>query len=238
MCSPTQKEGIHYPPLLARAGNCIRGRWENFWAPEQPGALLLADPAAHLDKMGYGLTNPNKDHLVDTALNWPGVSSLSDQLNDKELVVKRPRRFFNPDGDMPEQASLRFARPPGFGHLSQQQWATLLRSEVSKREAAAAQERQRKGIKLLGRKAIRQQSPFTQPRSMARRRGMVPRVATRNKWLRIERLRRNKRFQHRYREALEKHRSGELDVVFPFGTYQLRLLSFVRCEPEPAAGFA
>jgi putative transposase len=224
----------YFDSMLARGGNCLRGRWENFWATEQPAALYLVDAAAHFDKIVYTLHNPAKDHLVDCALSWPGVTSLPYQLNDSQLVVRRPKQFFNPDGEMPEQASIRFVRPPGFEHLSHEEWTTLLRTELATRERTAADERRRQPVKLLGRKAVLRQSAFSQPKTIAKRRGMVPRVATRNKWARIERLRRNERFQRRYRAAFDRRRSGDVEVAFPFGTYQLLVLGLVLCEPEPA----
>jgi putative transposase len=58
-------------------------------------------------------------------------------------------------------------------------------------------------------------------------------VAAKSKWARIEALQRHKRFVAAYREAFEARR-GEVDVLFPFGTYQLRVLGLVRVEPPPA----
>jgi putative transposase len=225
----------YFNSLLARFGNCIRGRWENFWATEQPGALHLVDPAAHLDKMVYTLSNPVKDHLVGTAASWPGVTSLAKQLNDTELVAGRPKQFFDAGGGMPERVSIRFARPPGFEDLSHEEWIALLQSGLKKEELKAAEQRRRQGLKLRGSKAVRRQSPFSQPKTIAKRRAMVPQVATRNKWARIEQLQRDAQFQRRYREAFDTRRNGDVDALFPFGTYQLRTLGLVHCEPEPAS---
>jgi len=92
--------------------------------------------------------------------------------------------------------------------------------------------RAKKNIRLLGRKAVRRQSPFSSPKTSAKRRGLSPRVATRNKWLRIEALQRNKLFVAQYRDALRQLRCGE-DVLFPVGTYLLRVRGLVSCEAQP-----
>ena len=135
---------------------------------------------------------------------------------------------------MPEVVELELARPPEFAHLSQQQWADKLRAAVTKEEQKAAAERIEKGTKVLGRKAILRQSPFSCPKTCAVRRGLRPRVASTNKWRRIERLRANRLFQSRYREAYNRRRAGETDVVFPYGTYKLRVQGLVRCAAPPA----
>ncbi len=220
----------YFHSLVARCINALRGRWENLWASEQPSMLHLADADANLGKGTYLLTNAVKDHLVDKVANWPGLCSYRYQLADKPMVVRRPKHFFDPGGGLPETVTLRFIRPREFAHLSHEQWVALLRREVTKAERSAAQRRREKKISLLGRRAVRRQSPFARPKTVAKRRGMVPRVATRNKWLRIEQLTQGERFRVRYRRALLLARSG-LSATFPYGTYKLR--SVVTCEPAP-----
>ena len=63
---------------------------------------------------------------------------------------------------------------------------------------------------------------------------MNPRVACRSKWERIAALQRNKEWQIEYRLARERWKAGE-DVLFPYGTYWLRLHADVRVKPPPEA---
>jgi hypothetical protein len=58
-------------------------------------------------------------------------------------------------------------------------------------------------------------------------------VAARDKWKRIEALCRLAEFADAYRKALTALRAGARDVVFPPGTYLMRVAHGVRC-----AGFA
>jgi len=224
----------YFHSLVARCLNARLGRWENFWATEQTGVLHLPDGDTIFEKMIYALTNPVKDQLVDKVFSWPGVNSLSYQLKDKPMVVKRPKWFFDKAGDMPEEVQLRFVRPPEFAHLTHEQWADKLRTAVTKQERKAAEERQRTGRRIVGRKAILRQSPYSCPKSCTPRRGLRPRVATRNKWRRIELLQQNKLFVWRYREAYERRCAGDLNVLFPHGTYLLLRQGLVRCESAPA----
>jgi putative transposase len=224
----------YFHSLLARCLNVHLSRWESFWSTEQTGMLHLGDADAVFNKMIYSLTNAVKDHLVDKALNWPGFNSLRYQLADKPVVVKRPSWFFDKNGELPEQVELSFKRPPEFAHLSHQQWTDKIREAVAEQERKAAEQRRREGRSIVGRKAIRRQSPYSCPKTCTERRGLRPRVASRNKRRRIELLGANKRFIERYHDALRRRRFGELDVAFPYGTYKLWVQGVARCDPAPA----
>ena len=56
-----------------------------------------------------------------------------------------------------------------------------------------------------------------------------PRVAARDRWKRIEALSRLVDFLRAYRSAWRARRAGDADVLFPPGTYQLRIEHAVRC---------
>ncbi len=224
----------YFHSMLARCLNAHLGRWENLWSTEQTGALELGDEDAIFRKMIYSLCNPVQDNLVERVLSWPGFCSYRYQLADQPVLAQRPLRFFNKEGIMPEEVDLRFARPPEFDHLTHEQWAAKLHAAVTAKEEEAAAKRATTGKRAIGRKAILRQSSFASPRSIAERRGLRPRVASRNKWRRIEMLQANKHFQQRYREAYLSHRAGNAGALFPTGTYKLRVQGLVRCEPLPA----
>ena len=63
---------------------------------------------------------------------------------------------------------------------------------------------------------------------------MSPKLACLNKWRRIERLQANKLWLSEYRAARTRRSDGDRDVVFPAGTYQLRVLHGVKCAAAPA----
>lgn len=223
----------HFHRTLAKVLNARWRRRENFWASEQTSVVRLLEPEDHFGKMIYSLGNPVQAGLVDTALNWPGANSLRAQLDDKPLKVQRPAWFFREDGDMPEEVELHFKRPPGFEHLSQAEWRERIEEALAELEKKAARERRRRGVRVVGRRAVTKQSPSRTPSTVRGRRRLRPRLACRNKWRRIEALRRNAEFQRRYRKAYQALRAGEHDVVFPAGTYQLSVLGHVRVEPPP-----
>jgi hypothetical protein len=107
-----------------------------------------------------------------------------------------------------------------------------LRRRISAVEEECARERQRTGRCVLGRQRVLRQSWRDSPPSHEPRRGLRPRVAARNKWIRIMRLQRNKEWQASYREA-RLHWLAGVPVEFPTGTYWLRRFANVRVKPPP-----
>ena len=81
----------------------------------------------------------------------------------------------------------------------------------------------------MGVARILAQSFFARPAPGEPRRVLSPRVACRGKWKRIEALQRLKWFEQAYRDALDAWRTGRRDVLFPLGTWQMRVLHAARC---------
>jgi REP element-mobilizing transposase RayT len=214
--------------LVARATNASLGRWEGFWSSETSySAVSHASPEDVVAKVAYVLANPVAAGLVRAGHEWPGLRTGPDQLGVAKLTAMRPKVFFSPDGDMPASAELTLAVPPGFasaedfqGRVAQ---ATTALEARHRRELADA------GRSFLGRARVLAQNPFARPRPGEPRRVLSPRVAARDKWKRIEALTRLTEFVHAYREALAALRARVRDVVFPPGTYKLRVEHGVAC---------
>jgi hypothetical protein len=71
------------------------------------------------------------------------------------------------------------------------------------------------------------------PRTREPRFGISPKVACRNKWLRIERLKASRQWLTAYCEALASWRAGDRRVVFPIGTYLMRVVHRALCADGP-----
>jgi putative transposase len=217
--------------LIAKHQNALRGRWENFWASEQTSLVELVGDQDVLAKTIYTLTNPVKDHLVASAGEWPGASSLEGTLNGKPLTAHRPTRFFRANGKTPERVHLTCVRAPGYDHLSDDDYAARLREAIAGVEAAAAAERRTTGRRLLGARAVLAQDPADRPRSQERRRCLDPHVAARDKLPRIEAILRLKAFRAAYAAARDMwlHAKGA-PVLFPEGTWWLHRFAAVPCS--------
>ncbi|HEX9049014.1 MAG TPA: hypothetical protein VF841_00615 [Anaeromyxobacter sp.] len=212
--------------LVARAMNASLGRWEDFWAPGSYSAVRLVSPSDVVDKAAYVLANPVAAGLVASGSAWPGLWSAPERIGGEAFVVKRPKRFFDPKGRLPEEVTLRLTVPPGFD--SAEQFRGELERGLEAREADARSRHHARGG-FLGVARVLAQKPTARPAPGEPRRALNPRVAARDKWKRIEALGRLVEFLRAYRVAWKARRAGNAGVVFPQGTYLLRVLHGVPC---------
>lgn len=209
----------HFHKMFAKCQNVLRRRWENFWASEQVCVVHLVDYEAVLDKLVYAATNPVKDGLVARACDWPGVNGLGALLSGQPLTARRPRFFFRPTGMMPERVTLHLLIPPQLADAAHVR--AQLRDAVATVEAEVKERLIRAGTRVIGAAVIRSQSWRSTPISPAPRRTLRPRIATRNKWSRLEAIMRNRDFIEAYRAARHRWLAGDTTVQFPLGTYWL-----------------
>jgi REP-associated tyrosine transposase len=215
--------------LVARAVNASLGRWESFWAPSSYSAVRLLEPADVIDKIAYVLANPVAAGLVRTGREWPGLWSAPEQIGGAPILVRRPRLFFREKGPMPETVELELAVPPGFD--SPAEFRDRVTEALAAREREAVRAAGSPGRSFLGVRRVLAQNPGGQPTLEEPRRGLSPRVAGRDKWKRIEAVGRLVEFLRAYRAAWREMRRGVRDVVFPHGTYWLRVMHGVACAP-------
>jgi REP element-mobilizing transposase RayT len=212
--------------LVARALNASLGRWEAFWAPDTYSAVRLVSPADIVDKAAYVLANPVEAGLVASGGAWPGLWSAPERIGGEPFVVERPKHFFDPKGGLPDRVTLMLTVPPGFA--SAEQFRGELHRALERREAAARSRYMGRGG-FLGVARVLRQKPFARPKPGEPRRGLNPRIASRDKWKRIEALGRLVDFLRSYRAAWKARRARDPDALFPHGTYLLRVLHDVPC---------
>jgi REP element-mobilizing transposase RayT len=216
--------GQYLDSLVARAVNASLGRWESFWAPSSYSAVALTTPADVLDKAAYVLANPVAAGLVRHGREWPGLWSDPKHLGRTALVARRPKTFFRDTGYLPEHVALALVPPPGFP--SAEAFRDQLVAALLEREERHAAE----GHSFPGPARVRAQSPWGRPSSGEPRRNLNPRVAARDKWKRIEALARLEVFLADYREAWRSWTAGLRHVLFPAGTYALRVAHGACCH--------
>jgi hypothetical protein len=233
-CVVTDPDGVlpafeqYLASLVARACNALHGRWESFWAPGSYSAVRLETQEDVLDKMAYTLANPVIAGLVRRGADWPGPWSSPGAIGGPPLEVSRPEHFFRSVGTiLPEVAKLRVVAPPG--ETPAEELRAKLFERMQSREALAARELGLHGGAFQGAERVLAQSPFARPKGHEPRRGLKPSVACRDRWKRIEALGRLKEFLRAYRDAWSKFASGARDVVFPHGTYWMRVAYGLPC---------
>ena len=210
--------------LVAKSYNAMRGRWENFWASEQASYVRLVDDGAVIDKIAYTLCNPVQGGLVNRGTDWPGLRLA----RPGRTRVRKPAAFFRENGPMPDELELEISTPSLAG-LAPRDAQARIDAAVAERENTERSRVLAEGRRFLGRHSVIHQNPFASPRTMEPRRGLSPRIATRNKWRRIEALTRCADFVRDYREAYRSWCASRRDVLFPPGTFLMRLRHQARC---------
>lgn len=214
--------------LLAKVQNATLGRCENFWSSDKTSVVLLVSERDVLDKMAYTLANPTLAGLVRNPDEWPGVISRGIA---ERSSAEMPDVFFDGDGELPESVTLEFLRPPILKASSDLDVHLLVRDRVAKLVRAAREDRLRHGAPFLGPRAVLRQSVDTKPNAQAPRRSLNPRIAAKVSELRLVAIDAMRRFQRSYRLAWEQRQAGHYEVIFPAGTYALRIFAGVRCAP-------
>jgi putative transposase len=225
----------HFHALLARCLNTHLGRFESFWSSEPTSVVRLLEAKDVLDKMVYAYANPAAADLVETAEEWPGVSSFQAALTSGQLTATRPTFFFRSGNKeskdrLPDFVTLPIVRPRVFAECTQVEWSALLTEQVRGAEAQHRARRVAAGKTVLGREAILAQNPFGCPQGAEPHFGISPRIAAKSKWVRIEALRRSKDFLEGYARAIKAWMLDASEVVFPAGTYWMRRFARVVCE--------
>ena len=213
--------------LVARATNACLGRWEAFWDPDSYSAVRLEDAEAVLDKMAYVLANPVAAGLVRRGSEWPGLWSDPGLIGGEPVLADRPGAFFRKDGPMPSVARLALIRPPGFE--ADEAFVERLRQRIQDDEDRVAARLADEGRTFLSAPAVLAQDPVDGPKSREPRRRTDPRVATRNVERRVAALQRLRDFARSYREALDAWTEGARDVLFPHGTWLMRVRHAAPC---------
>lgn len=214
--------------LVARAANASLGRFEAFWATNDSySAVEPLDPSDVLAKVAYVLANPVAAGLVERGARWPGLWTPPEQIGSAVLTARRPEHFFDPNGYLPESVPLALTTPPGFSSASE--FRSLLSNALRELEETHRRDLAAQGRRFLGVARVLAQDPLSPPSDGEPRFRMKPRIAARDKWRRVEGLLGIKTFEERYRECQVAWRAGLRDVVFPAGTYLLRIMHGVQC---------
>jgi len=208
--------------VLARALNALRGRREHFWNSEGYHALPLESAADVIHWSSYALANPVAAGLVRRARRWPGRWSRPSDIGSRRSV-ERPTHFFDQTRQEAKVVELALSAPPGFG--SAKDFRRALEAALRTREREAAERR----ADFQGARRVLTQNPLARPSSREQFRKPVPKAASKDPELRRAHLRRLRSFLETYAEALERWRERRRLVVFPDGTYLMRVAHGVAC---------
>jgi len=234
---PLFLEGFHRD--LANAMKCYRGWPGEFYDKNQTSRVELTCPAAIREKMAYVAVNPTDCGGVFDYEAWPGVTVKCNDIGEKVFVVKRPEVYFDPNNKVknwPDEIELRIVMPEvlllEYGGLEEAQRALKSRCEELAKEARA--KRHQLGL-AYGTPASAVQSKFTRRSSSHEVFGALnPTFATGGDPEAAEQAREARaQFLSEYARCKALWRAGDRDVIWPAGTWKMRVLHRCRCHPPP-----
>ncbi len=221
--------------LLARSLNAYWGRFESFFAPGSYSSVRLETFEDCMEKLVYILTNPVKAALTEHAADWTGATSIRWNFGETRTFARPEGKFFGANSELPAEVSLTLAPLPGFEGQSPAELDALLRERVAVRETEFQAEFQAAGRPVLGMDAVLACDPLSRPSTREPRFQMNPRIAGKDPETRIPAIARLTAFHKEYREAWLRYKAGDHAVVFPAGTWLMRVRHGVKCHPaEPA----
>ena len=224
---------------LVALGTKVLRKWEGaVWDSEKTSVVRLLCPQAIVEKVAYCMANPVAAGLVRRARDWPGLTTMPDQLGRAVLSAARPSVFFDPNNaQWPETARLALTLAPSLeGQMSLEEFQLQVAAELERQEQEAHSEVAKAGRTFLGADRCRRTSPYRRARSFEPLRDRNPTFAV-GRGNRVgffaaaEELR---AFRAAYREALRKWRLGVREVAFPAGTWAMKRLHAVAVAKNAA----
>ncbi len=212
---------------IVALGTKVLRTWEGaVWDQEATSVVRLLTHAAVVEKIAYTLANPVAAGLVRHAREWPGAKVTIGQIGRGELRAKRPSAYFDPlNPQWPEEATLPIALPLSVEPDSTDHFQSEVATELERREAAAQAEVQRRGYRFVGAERANQVSPYERATRFEALRDRNPTFAVGREqgsaWRHAATAVRA--FRASYRAAIERWRAGLRDVIFPVGTWWMRV---------------
>ena len=189
----------------------------------------------------YTVLQPVQDGLVERISDYPGYNCFHDAvhgiereyevLDIKAFNAARKRDKAAPLKDFIKTHTLRYARLPGYEHLTQQEYSKLMHRKLEERRLEIVKRRRAQGKGFLGRDALLRTLPGARPKNTktSKRGERRPRVLSVCNQRRAHCREWYYAKQNAYREASARYRAGDLSVEFPHGMYK----PYIRTQPPP-----
>lgn len=221
-----------FDALMARILNCIHGTEGTVWCANGYTPLEPMSDEASINRLDYLIENPLAADLVKYLKDYPHIRVREDDIL-REIEIERPDFFFSPRTKLPKKVTLRFHKLPALSHLSDEEYCKHIAERIKAAERRHIERRKRTGDTVMGCKRILKVRREDRPRKNRTWFKLRPQIAERNKRLRVAAIAALKEFRQRYREALAAWHAGQRDVLFPYGTWKMRIAFGVRVEPPP-----
>jgi putative transposase len=204
------------------------------WEPGQLSIVELQTMEAVVEQIAYAIVNPVKAGLVHRAIDWPGVTAQATDLGRRVLTARRPDFYFSPKNEKwVAEASLMLTLPECLRELGEERAHALLAAEIERQGEEARAYVKDKRWTVLGAKAATKVSPYRRATSWEEFGKLAPSIAAGRGQTeaRVAAIKELQEFRAAHAEAKARWCRGERDVVFPAGTYWMRVHHQARVAP-------
>jgi len=222
--------------LFANGLKALIGWPEEVFKPGPGGEHEPLDAHALVEDIGYVIANPASALAVRYAKDWPGAKTLPGDIGRRVIRATFPGVYFDPDNpDWPPVAELRLEMPEALEAAFGLEGARRRIADVVKRlEREALSTSKEKGIPFRGAKRVLCTARTVRARAFEVFGKINPRFrAAGNLELARAKILEVRRFEAMYEEALARWTAGDHRVLFPPGTWWMRVHHGVRCHPPP-----
>jgi hypothetical protein len=231
---------LHLFHRLVALGTKVLRTWEGpVWDHEATSAVLLLTRQAMVEKIAYTLANPVAAGLVRRAHEWPGATVHVDEIGCGALHATRPDVYFDAtNSQWPREERLSLTLPPSIEEGDAADFRHDVAAELAREEAQAHETLKMRGVAVVGSKRAVVVSPHARVTSIEELRGRNPTFAVGqgNGNMLKRAVAALRAFRSSYREALAVWRTGMRHVVFPAGTWWMRVLhAVVVSDSAPAS---
>jgi hypothetical protein len=192
---------------------------------------------ALVKNIAYVIANGPKAGAVRYSKDWPGALTRPEDIGTRVVRVCRPEFFFDPDNpDWPEVVELRIKMPQML--IDEYGSAEAARAEIAKkvreyeREAYACAKE--KGLSFKGARRVLRTPHTARASSWEDFGSLNPQFAAAgDREAARAAVKHIREFNAEYDAKLRRWQAGDRNVVFPYGTWGMRVHHGVRCHPPP-----
>lgn len=204
----------------------------SFWGRRYSSEIVPDVPEDIEERFFYTVLQPIQDGLVDNISKYRGYNCFDDAVSGRVLKFKvinfqryNQAKKRNPKVSIEEYTtiiSFQYERLPGYEHLSQGQYKTLMYRKLKERTNKIIAQYKEAGIEFVGPNYYKMFKPGDKPKNSK----TSDINSTRPRVLSVCPKRHKQYLDHyfeiyfAYKQASKEYRAGNLFVVFPKGTYK------------------
>jgi hypothetical protein len=221
--------------ILALATKCYRGWDGSVFNRSQTSMVELPTVTTIIEKMAYVIVNGVAAGAVYDFRDWPGVRTIIDDIGRRAMHAVRPKWFFLALR-WPDAVELPLVWPDAvLAEMTPDQARAALKEAVNRLEKQARAEVRGRGDTFMGPERV-MRAPITTRGTASEPWGTRnPTFATAgDREVHQAMVEKRRAFRASYRTAHVRFANGDRDVVFPYGTWKLRVLYNVDVAPAPS----